>query len=86
MVGTRRRLTLAPGAISPDSGSRFSALLEEDEADREAEELAVGIAADVLAEDRAVSREDVRRPARSDAEVAHEFWEYVGFPTKALRF
>ena len=51
----------------------------------EAEELAVSVAADVLSDDRVVSRGDVLQPAKSDDEFAQEFWNYVGFPTRASR-
>ena len=86
-LGPRRRLTLVPGALSPTSGgSRFSALDEEEDVDPEVEVIVVAVAADVLSEERVVSRCDVDRPVRSEAELAQEFWEYVGFPTKASRF
>ena len=88
--GPRRRLTLAPGALTTGPslplGSRFSALGETDEVDLAAEALAVEVASGALVEHRAVSREDVLRPVRSDADVAKEFWDYVGFPTRASRF
>ena len=95
-TGPRRRLTLAPGALSPATlgvgsqtaaGSRFDVLRERDEEEVfEAVDLAVRVAEDVLVEERAVSAVDVHRPDRSDAELAQEFWDFVGFPTKASRF
>ena len=90
MQGTRRRLTLAPGAFSPEpaseSGSRFSALCAESLVDQDAETLAMEVAADVLAEDRLVSCDDVCRPAISECDLAKGFWAYVDSPSPANRF
>ena len=90
MRGARRRLTLVPGALSPEpasaSGSRFSTLCTEDLVDRDVEALAVKVAADVLAEDRLVSRDDVCRPAISESDLARGFWAYVDSPSTANRF
>ena len=89
-LGPRGQLTLVPGALSPEpsasSGSRFSALPEDEDEDLEMNALAVEVASNVLLEDRVVSRDDVHRPAMSDSDLAQEFWYYVGFPTRASRF
>ena len=75
--GPRRRLTLVPGALSPElSGSRFSVLPEEEDEEWEGDALASEVASEVLSEVRVVSRDDVQRPAMSDSALAQEFWEF----------
>ena len=64
------------------SGSRFSALREEDE-DLEGDALAVEVSTDVLSEEHVVLRDVVHRPAKLDYELAQGFWDYIGFPTRA---
>ena len=80
----------SPGAFSPESalasGSRFSALCAEALVDQDAEALAMEVAADVLAEDRLVSCDDVCRPAISEHDLAKGFWAYVDSPSTANRF
>ena len=75
--GSHRRLTLAPGALSPEpgtsTGSRFSALGVEEE-DLASEALAISVASDVFLEEREVSRIDVQRPVRSESDLLQEFW------------
>ena len=92
--GPHRRLTLAPGALSPaaldgasrpgwslptSTGSHFATLRVEEGDVVEAEDLAVSVAEGVLAEDRVVSCDDVHRPAKSDTDLAQEFMEFLGF-------
>ena len=85
----RRRLTLAPGALSPASctlgstGSRFCTLDSEDGSD--AEKMAIEAAEEVLKDGWEVSRDDVCRPPKSDEDIAKEFWTDIGFPTPASR-
>ena len=87
----RRRLTLAPGMLSPPA-CRFNVLdgiedePDEDQALVAAEGTATRAAAEVLEEDRRAVSPVVRRPPKSNEELAQEFWEDAGFPTPASRF
>ena len=94
-----RRLTLAPGDLSPAAtsagarGSMFS-ILDVEEAggegltglDPDDDHVALETAEDVLSDEWIVSRDDVRRPAKSDEQTATEFWDEIRFSTPASRF
>jgi hypothetical protein len=65
----------------------FSALLEEAEEEPvEAGETTRWVAEAVFHEERVVSDEIVHRPAKSDEQVAAEYWTDIGYPTPASRF
>ncbi|KAM3329058.1 hypothetical protein ACQJBY_026241 [Aegilops geniculata] len=95
----RRRLTLAPGAIDPGSGSaakspaagsRFEPLAMDEVTDLpEAEGVAVQAANMVLSQadhdEEGGPWTSVSRRKKSKEELVQEFWNDVGFPTPASR-
>jgi hypothetical protein len=52
----------------------------------EAGETTRWVAEAVFHEERVVSDEIVHRPAKSDEQVAAEYWTDIGYPTPASRF